>query len=480
MTNPVDSLRHANARPIVCIDQGPESEILRKPAEPVKRINRSIQQLLDDMLKTMYTERGVGLAAPQIGVGKRVIVVDVGDGPVELINPELTRAEGAVVGTEGCLSIPGVLGEVERAERVQVTGLDRNGRKIWIEAEGWFARALQHEIDHLDGVLFTDKAQRLFEVPPEKRLRIVYMGTPEFSAQVLERLLRQGFQVYAVVTQPDRPRGRGQKPQPSPVKRVAEDYMIETLQPERLSDEATLARLREFRPDVLLTCAYGKILPKTYLQLPKYAALNVHASLLPAYRGAAPIQRALLDGATETGISLMYMSEGMDEGDILLQRAIPIGEDETFGSVHDRLIELAAEMLPEGLRLLATESNPPRIPQDHARATYAPRIDKAETVIDWRQPAEAIVNRIRAFDPAPGAQVSWQGRALKVFAATVVEASDEHGRPGEIIAAGDDGVVVAAGTGSVRIGELQPPGRRRMTAAAFLNGYPLAAGQFFD
>ncbi|HEY8448933.1 MAG TPA: methionyl-tRNA formyltransferase [Bacillota bacterium] len=452
-----------------------QAAVLRRVAEPVRRITRSIARLLDDMLATMYAADGVGLAAPQVGVSKRIIVVDVGDGPIELINPELTRAEGSEVATEGCLSIPELVGEVERAARVVVTGLDRHGRKRWVEGEGLLARALQHEIDHLNGVLFTDRARRVFEVPREKRLKIVYMGTPDFSVPVLATLVHEGYRVRAVVTQPDRPRGRGQRLQPTPVKRFAEEVGLRVLQPERMRDPAFLAELRQLQPDVILTCAFGKILPAEVLTLPALACLNVHASLLPKYRGAAPIQHAILAGEHETGITIFYMDEGMDTGDILLQRRLAIEPEDTAGTLHDKLSSLAARVVPEALRLLVSDE-PPRTPQDEAQASYAPRLGPEDERIHWDAPATAVVNRIRALDPAPGAHCLWRGRLLKLFGARLAEAA-APGRPGEIVEAGPGGLVVAGGDGWVSIGEVQPAGARRMPVADFLNGYRVEPGE---
>lgn len=466
-------------RPIVQYNVPNENAVLRKVAEPVTRITRSITNLLDDMLVTMYAADGVGLAAPQIGVSKRVIVVDVGDGPIELINPEVVRSEGSEVAIEGCLSIEGLVGEVERPFRVTVTGLDRHGHKRWVEGEGLLARALLHEIDHLNGVLFIDRARRIIEIPPEKRLRIVFMGTPEFSVPVLTELVEQGFKVKAVVTQPDRPRGRGQRVSPSPVKVSAQELGLPVLQPERMDDAGFQAELEKLKPDVIITCAYGRILPGYILKLPSRACLNVHASLLPKYRGAAPIQHALLAGETETGITIFYMDEGMDTGDILLQQSIPIETGDTAGTLHDKLSKLAAGMLPEALRLLVSD-NPPRIPQDHSQASYAPRIKTGDEKIDWSQPAQAIANQIRAYDPVPGAVTYWHGRPLKLFAPVEVAAVEDGvppgGEPGAVIAATADGLLVQTGNGLLKVRQIQPAGGRRMDVADFLNGHSLKPG----
>lgn len=453
-----------------------DEAVLRQPARPVERVTREIRRLLDDMLATMYHARGVGLAAPQVGVQRRVIVVDVGDGPIELINPEVEHAEGCEAGWEGCLSIPGVLAEVERAARVRVRGLDRRGRRVWVEGEGLLARALQHEVDHLDGVLILDRARRVVELPPETRLRLVFMGTPEFAVPVLERLLEGRCQVVAVVTRPERPRGRGLRPQPTPVARVAEDWELPLLQPESAGDPEFVARLRELEPDVAVVCAYGLKLPREVLEAPRLACINVHPSLLPAYRGAEPIRRALMDGVAETGVTVAYMDEGMDTGDILLQRAVPVEPDDTYGALSAKLASVAAELVPQALALLAT-GQAPRVPQDHARATVAPRLRPAEELVDWNRPAAAVVNHLRALDPAPGARTLWRDRWLKVFRARVLE-RPAAAAPGTVVEVrSGEGFGVAAADRVVWVEEVQPAGGRRMPAGDFVNGYRLRAGE---
>lgn len=483
MTEP-EPKPEGTVRPILRYDVPGEAEVLRRRAEPVGRVTRSIAALIDDMLATMYDAQGVGLAAPQIGVSRRVIVVDIGDGPLALVNPEVVRRSAETeTAFEGCLSIPDLIGEVPRAQSIYVTGLDRRGRKVWVEAEGYLARAIQHEIDHLDGILFLDRAERVVEIPREKRLKIVYMGTPDFSVPVLERLLDDGFKVRAVVTRPDRPAGRGQRLRPSPVKELAAACDLEVLQPERADDPAFLARLEALAPDVIVTCAFGMILPRQVLDQARVAALNVHASLLPRHRGAAPIQHALLAGDAETGITVFYMDEGMDTGDILYQRALAIEPGDTFGTLHDRLSRLAAEALPEALRLLVSD-DPPRIPQDERRATYAPRLRPEDERVRWDQPAPRVAAQIRALDPVPGAVTTWRGQRLKLFAAAVVEdpgvpaGTGPGAEPGTVLAADPErGLVVATAGGAVAVAEVQAAGRRRMTVAEFLNGHELRAGE---
>lgn len=450
---------------------------LRKKSNPVKKVNGAVRQLMDRMLATMYAADGVGLAAPQVGVSKRVIVIDIGEGPIALANPELLAREGEELGTEGCLSVPGKAGEVKRAKEVRVTGLDRDGQKVWLEGKDLLARAFQHEIDHLEGILFTDRAERVWDVPPETTLRIIFMGTPDFAVRILERLSEAGCHPLVVVTQPDRPRGRGLKPRPSPVKAVAEVRKYEVLEPETLRDPEVLEELAALRPDVIVVAAYGKLLPQQVLDIPKLGCLNVHPSLLPAYRGAAPMQWALMKGETETGVCIMHMARELDAGDVALHQTVPILPDDTYGSLSERLARVGAELLLRTLRLVAG-GEVPRRPQDHARATYAPPLTREEERIPWDEPAARVVNRIRALSPRPGARTLAGGEVLKILRAKAVDgAAGAAGIPGMVVEVRPgEGFVVAAGEGRVLVEEVQPAGGRPMSAAAFLNGHPLQPG----
>lgn len=450
--------------------------VLRKKAWPVRHINRSLETLIDDMLETMYMAEGVGLAAPQVGVSKRIIVIDVGEGPVELINPEIITTEGEGLGTEGCLSVPGKAGEVPRASRLRVSGLNREGKRVWYEAEGLFARVLQHEIDHLDGVLFIDRAERVWDVPPETELRIVFMGTPEFAVPILEKLVVKGCMVVAVVTRPDRPRGRGQRLRASPVKEAALRWNLPVLQPERPGDPSFLEELAGLRPDVIVTAAYGRILPPVLLELPARACLNVHPSLLPLYRGPAPVHRALMRGEECTGVSIMYMSEEMDAGDIVLQREMEIEPGEDRGNLEKRLAETGADLLLQALRLVAGEEVT-RLPQEHKRATYAPALAAEEEEIRWARPAREVINIIRALAPSPGARTAVGSRWIKILRASVVPALEGRTEPGRVLEVRPrEGFVVAAGEGAVLVEAVKPAGGKAMSAADYLNGNPLHAG----
>jgi methionyl-tRNA formyltransferase len=303
-------------------------------------------------------------------------------------------------------------------------------------------------------------------------MKLVFAGTPEFAAVSLAALLRARHEVTLVLTRPDRPAGRGLKQHISAVKRLALEHGLNLLQPATLKDPAVLHAIAAARPEAVTVAAYGLLLPPALLALPARGCINVHASLLPRWRGAAPIQRALLAGDRVTGVTIMLMEEALDTGPMLLQREIPIAAEDTTGTLHDRLAALGADLLIEALA-----ANPPPRVQDAATATYAPRIDKREAEIDWRKPAAEIERQVRAFDPAPGAQTRLDITALKIWRAHVAQGSDST--PGAVIEAGADGLVVACGEDALRITELQRAGGKRLPARSFLSGFELARGMQF-
>src|SRR5437762_11294623 len=298
-------------------------------------------------------------------------------------------------------------------------------------------------------------------------MRIVFIGSGEIGVPTLQALQKSAeHELKAVVTQPDKPVGRSQRIEPPPIKKVIIETSIPILQPARIKDRQVIEEIRALQPAVIVVMAYGQIFPRDVLEIPRIACLNLHASLLPRWRGAAPIQAAIAAGDRETGITVMYMDERLDTGDILLQRAIDIVRADTGGSLHDRLAKIAPEALLESLELLAKRSAP-RIPQDNALATYASKLRREDGKIDWTDPAEAIERKIRAFDPWPGAFMEFDGRKLKVFSAVIVGLC---GMPGEILLSEKE-LVVAAGEGALSLGEVQPEGKRRMSAAEFLRGH---------
>jgi methionyl-tRNA formyltransferase len=297
-------------------------------------------------------------------------------------------------------------------------------------------------------------------------MRMVFIGTGEIGVPTLRALLNSEHEVVAVVTQPDKRVGREQRIEPPPIKKEIAKTRIPILQPARIKDQQATEEIRDFAPDVVVVVAYGQILPRDVLEIPCLACLNLHASLLPRWRGAAPIQAAISAGDCETGITAMYMDEGLDTGDILLQRHVEILPNDTGGSLHDRLAQIASEALLESLRLLAA-GNAPRIAQDNARATYAPKLKREHGRINWSQSADIIERKIRAFNPWPGAFMELNGRNLKIFSASVV---DLTGKPGEILRDKNE-LIVAAGKYALSLREVQLDGKRRMSASEFVHGY---------
>ncbi|MGA0587674.1 methionyl-tRNA formyltransferase [Dyella sp. KRB-257] len=302
-------------------------------------------------------------------------------------------------------------------------------------------------------------------------LRIVFAGTPEFSVPCLAACRASGAEVVAVYTQPDRPAGRGRRLTPSPVKQAALEAHIPVEQPESLKDAVARERLAAYAPDLMVVVAYGLILPRKVLAIPRLGCWNVHASLLPRWRGAAPIQRAILAGDGESGVALMQMEAGLDTGPVLLERRTPIHPDDTGGSLHDRLSQLGAEVLAEGLgRVLAGDMLTP-VPQPEAGVTYAHKLDKAEARLDFNRPARELERQVRAFDPWPVAEAAIAGEPLRVWSARALDVA-HHSAPGSVLAAGRDGIDIACAEGALRITALQRAGGKRIGALDYLNARP--------
>lgn len=309
-------------------------------------------------------------------------------------------------------------------------------------------------------------------------LRIIFMGTPELAAASLRALLAcPEFQIVAAVTQPDQPKGRGLRLQPSPVKELAQKNGLPVLQPRRAREEGFIQELTALKPELIAVAAYGQILPKAILDLPRFGCLNVHTSLLPRYRGAAPIQHAILNGDDETGVTIMKMDVGLDTGDILAQEPTPIDVTDTGQTLHDRLAQIGAELLVRTIPDFVSGRIQPR-PQPAEGVTHAPKIKKQDGEIDWKLPARQVRNRVRALAPWPGAFTHLSGQPsphlLKIWEAQVVE---NPGEAGEVLQADKNGILVGCGAGALRILVLQKEGGRRMSAAEFLAGHPLKPGQ---
>jgi methionyl-tRNA formyltransferase len=305
-------------------------------------------------------------------------------------------------------------------------------------------------------------------------MKLIFAGTPEFAAQALSAIVAAGHEVALVLTQPDRPAGRGMALQPSAVKKVALAHGIEVFQPLTLKDAEAQAKIAAVGAEVMVVAAYGLILPQAVLDMPRFGCLNIHGSLLPRWRGAAPIQRALLAGDTETGVCIMQMEAGLDTGPVLLRGAFPIEASDTTASLHDRLAELGARLCVEALGKLPL----PAEPQPSVGVTYAHKIEKAEAVIDWSKSAAELDRHIRAFNPFPGAQASFGGgQTVKLWLATPVAG---NGPAGSVLAVDKKQVVIACGAGALAVSELQKAGGKRLPVQQFLAGHPLKVGDRFD
>ena len=301
-------------------------------------------------------------------------------------------------------------------------------------------------------------------------MRVVFMGTPDIAATCLKKILADGFQVVGAFTQPDRPKGRGMKMVFSPVKEVALEHGIPVFQPENFREEDSVQQLRELKPDICAVVAYGRILPQKVLDIPTFGCINIHASILPQYRGSAPYQWAVLDGLQETGVTAMYLCREMDAGDIIEVSKTPIGENETAGELLDRLAVLGADLLSKTLSRFAVDGKVDRTPQRSEEATYAPMLDKTMCPIDWNKTAQQVHNHVRGLHPWPVATMELQGKIFKVHATRIVEG---NGKPGEILGLTKTGLRIACGEGAVEILSLQAEGGKRMAAPDYFRGHPL-------
>jgi methionyl-tRNA formyltransferase len=307
-------------------------------------------------------------------------------------------------------------------------------------------------------------------------MKIIFAGTPEFALPVLQVLLDSSHELVAVYTRPDRPSGRGQRLTESPVKRLASRLALPVCQPGTLRDRDAQAALDALKADLMIVVAYGLILPPAVLAVPRLGCINVHASLLPRWRGAAPIQRAILAGDRETGVCLMQMEAGLDTGPVLASAACPIEPDDTGGRLHDRLSVMGAQLLKENLDQIARGELEPRV-QNDSQASYADKLEKAEAMIDWTMSAEQIARQVRAFNPWPVAETRYSGRQLRVWEARPVAMATER-PPGMVLAAGKSGIDVACGVGALRILTVQLAGARQVSSIDFINAHPLDGVRF--
>lgn len=312
-------------------------------------------------------------------------------------------------------------------------------------------------------------------------MKIVFMGTPAFAVPSLEALLQEGYQVVGVVTQPDRPQGRKKVLTPTPVKEAALKHGLHVLQPQRMRAPEAVAELAALQPDLIVTAAYGQILPKAVLDLPKYGCLNVHGSLLPKYRGGAPIQRAIINGEKETGITLMYMAEGLDTGDMIAKSVVPIEDEDTSGTIFEKLSEAGARLLIQQLPLILA-GTADRIPQNDEESTYAPNLSRDDERIDWSATSREIFNRVRGLVPFSGGFTTWDGEVFKVWAVARPEegqhttSNGQAYAPGTVLDLSPAGIKVQTGDGAVLLTRVQPAGKKAMDAAEFIRGGVMKKG----
>ncbi|MFC4617293.1 methionyl-tRNA formyltransferase [Camelliibacillus cellulosilyticus] len=307
-------------------------------------------------------------------------------------------------------------------------------------------------------------------------MNVLFMGTPDFAVPVLKQLIDDGYQIAAVITQPDRPKGRKRVLTPPPVKVLAEQIGLPVLQPNKIRSGAAVSEALGYKPDLIVTCAYGQILPEALLNAPQYGAINVHASLLPEYRGAAPIQQAIMDGKSETGVTIMYMVKALDAGDIISQVKVPIDRTDNAGTLHDKLSVAGAKLLSKTLPdLIAGKITP--IPQDETQATYVSTLKREDEQIDWDKPGEAVFNHIRALAPVPGAFTLYNGQVLKIFDVEQRVGTDSEGRPGTILAVDAESFYVKTGDHvAIKVNSCQPAGKKRLRTSDFLRGTAIKEG----
>jgi methionyl-tRNA formyltransferase len=431
-----------------------------------------VRRLADDMLETMYEAPGIGLAAIQIAEPQRIVTIDLArkeepKKPVVLINPEIVwRSDEVSVYEEGCLSIPEYYEEVERPAKCRVRYLDLDGKAQELDCEGLMATCVQHQEVH----------QGRQARGPRVSLRVVFMGTPDFAVPTLSEILGQGHEVVAVYSRAPKPAGRGMDEQKTPVHRLADRFGIPVFTPRTLREEQAQADFASLGADVAVVVAYGLILPKPVLDAPALGCLNLHGSLLPRWRGAAPIQRAIMAGDAETGVMVMRMDEGLDTGPVAMVEKIVIGPDMTAQDLHDRMATLGADLMVRALAALDRGSLS-FVPQADEGVTYAAKIEKAEARIDWSRPASEIHNKVRGLSPFPGAwfeaDLGKGPERVKVLRTTLAAGT---GAPGTLI---DNDLTVACGEGAVRLVEVQRAGAKAMKAIDFLNGAKVGPGAVF-
>lgn len=388
-----------------------------------------LEKIVADMRETLEFTMGVGLAAPQVGYPWRLFIVNYADLHETFINPKiLKKGEETDFFEEGCLSVPSCRGLVERSTEIEMDYTNLKGEHKHATLSGFYARIIQHEYDHLNSTFYVDRIKNKKHIYSFSAIRIVYFGSNSFSATILKSLIGQigigDYEIPLVITSPDQPSGRGQKLQSSPVKTLAQEFNIPVLTPERLAKKEGDAfkltnfeiyeKIKSLNPDLLVLEAYGKILPKEILEIPKFAPINIHPSLLPKYRGPSPIIAPILNGDKYTGVTIMKMNEKMDEGDIYLKARYKIAENETAESLSVNLAELAKELLHHVIHYIALKKIKSK-PQDQLRATYTKFIKKEDGKIDLNKPPKNLSRMIRAYYPWPGVWGEYNGKILKLL-----------------------------------------------------------------
>ena len=403
--------------------------ILRRSVKEVTVFDVALKKEADEMLETMKNHNGIGLAANQVGINKRLIVLgyerqdekdEMPNIPfTQICNPKVVKfSKEKDTDIEGCLSIPGLELPVERSAGVVVEALDLSGKKITIKAKGLHARVLQHEIDHINGILFTDRVKNYRKLSDYSFARIVFIGSDDFSLIHLKTLVEAGLNVVAVVTETDKRSGRGNELKESLIKTYCKEVGIAVFQPE---DSAELTEIvKKINPSLLVLASYGRILPEELLEIPTYGSINVHPSLLPKYRGATPIQTAILNGDKETGVTIMEMVKEVDAGKIILQKNTPINDGETSSKLRARLAKLGSKMLLEAVPLYLS-GQAKLIEQDSSQKSLTKRFLKTDGEINWTEPTEKIVRKINAFEPWPGTYTFLAGKRLKIIEAELRE-----------------------------------------------------------
>ncbi|MDP3993030.1 MAG: methionyl-tRNA formyltransferase [bacterium] len=404
--------------------------ILRQEVKPVTVFDDELKKLSEEMFLVMHKNIGMGLAANQLGVDKDLLVIEyrpanlpAGEDkgtkailPIAICNAKVTKSSKETdTFVEGCLSLPGLELSVARPSGVTVEGQDLSGKSVVIKAKGLLARILQHEVDHLDGVLFTDRATGVKNIKNYNWAKIVFFGSDQFSSIILEGLINAGLNVMAVVTETDKRAGRGDQLVAPLIKNLALENQVAVVQPE--TKEEITSILKQLQPDLVILASYGKILPAEALEVPTYGALNVHPSLLPKYRGATPLQSAILDGEKETGVTIMKMNAGVDTGEIVAQTKIGLSDTETFISLRDQLSQLGARLLASQLPMyLSGQTN---LQFQGSDTTTTKKLTKEMGEIDWSEQAEIIDRKVRALNPWPGTFTFVGDKRLKVLEANL-------------------------------------------------------------